>query len=187
MFAVASSRMTILFFLRIARQIQINCRSPLLKFFPPSVIFKLTPLFSSFVVLAFLYNKSSNPAFYNKSKILSSETYSNGSKLNFSVPVNSVGSYGITVTFFRKIYKSIFEISMPSISIEPSNSSTILLKLIQTVDLPAPVLPTTPTFVPGSTTNVKCFRTAGVFGLYFSVTFLNSTSPLLGQSASTSI
>jgi len=175
MLAVASSRITILFFLRIARQIQINCRSPLLRFLPPSVIFMLTPLFSSLVLLEFRYKRSSKPALTNRSRTLSSETCSKGSRLNLSVPVKSVGSYGITVTFLRRTYRSSFEISTPSISISPSNSSTILLRLIQTVDLPAPVLPTTPTFEPGSTTNVSFFSTAGVFGLYFRVTFLNST------------
>ena len=93
----------------------------------------------------------------------------------------------MTVTFLRRTYRSSFAISTPSISIYPSKSSTILLRLMQTVDLPAPVLPTTPTFEPGSTTNVSFFKTAGVFGRYLRVTFLNSTYPREGHNASTSI
>lgn len=72
----------------------------------------------------------------------------NGSRLYLKVPENSVGSYGITVTLSRRTDKSIFEISILSISILPSNNSTILLILMQIVDFPAPVLPTTPIFSP---------------------------------------
>ena len=63
----------------------------------------------------------------------------------------------------------------------PPNISTILLRLIDIVDLPAPVLPTIPTFMPGSTLKLKSFSTVSVLGLYFKDTFLNSISPLYGQ------
>lgn len=64
---------------------------------------------------------------------------------------------------------------MPSISMLPSKSSTMRLKLIQIVDFPAPVLPTTPTFIPAFTKKDKLRSTGSVVGLYFNVTFLNST------------
>ena len=77
------------------------------------------------------------------------------------------------MTFARSYCKSSGEMSSPSISIGPANSSTMRLKLRHIVDLPAPVRPTTPILVLGFTVNVRFFNTAGVVGLYFKVTFVN--------------
>ena len=49
------------------------------------------------------------------------------------------------------------------------------------VDLPAPVLPTIPTFIPGSTVKLKSLRTISVFGLYLNDALQNSTCPLYGH------
>lgn len=77
--------------------------------------------------------------------------------------------------------KGSFEMSMPSISIEPDSSSTILENAMKMVDFPAPVRPTTPTFSPGAILRVKPFSTLSVFGLYLKKISLNSTSPFKGH------
>lgn len=59
---------------------------------------------------------------------------------------------------------------MPSIIIDPSNISTILLIAKDIVLFPAPVLPTTPIFYPFSTLKVNLFKTVSVLGLYFKLT-----------------
>ena len=149
--------------------------SPLLKLLPFSTMSMQIP-FSSLLI------KSSNPASFSKSITLSSEYELSISKLNFNVPVNMVGSQGITVTFFLRQCISTSKIFTSSISISPSIISMILDKDRQIVLLPAPVLPTIPIFSPGLTSNVKFFRTTSVLGLYFKNTFLNSTFPLSGHS-----
>ena len=77
--------------------------------------------------------------------------------------------------------RSILPISMPSISIYPANASTILGIARLIVDLPAPVLPTSPTFLPASILNERPFSTSGRCFRYLSRTSLNSTSPFIGQ------
>ena len=176
MFAVASSRITTQFFLRIARQMQISCFSPELRFLPPSVIFILMPFSDSSPTLYFS-SKSPRPASIRSDSILSTDSFSKGSRLNRRVPVKRVGSWGITVIFSLTFCKSTLRISTPSISIDPDSNSTILLRLKQIVDFPAPVRPTTPTFVPGLTLKLKSFKTTSVVGLYLRKTFLNSTLP----------
>jgi len=76
---------------------------------------------------------------------------------------------------------SIFLMSCPSTEMDPDSSSTILVKAMQRVDLPAPVLPTTPTLWPGSTLKLKSFKARGVLGLYRKLMFLNSIPPCVGQ------
>lgn len=110
-----------------------------------------------------------------------SETFLNGSRLNLSEPLNRVGSCDITVTFLLSIWRSILRISIPSISIFPPQSSTILERERQIVDLPAPVLPTTPTLVPGLTTKLRFLRTISVLGLYLRLALINSTCPYRGH------
>lgn len=150
MFAVASSRITIRLVRRIALQMQISCRSPELRFFPPSEITMLMPRSVS-SAFSDLFNNSFKPALLSSSSIRLSSTLSNGSKLNLREPEKRVGSYGMTVTFSLNFYRSTLAISTPSISTWPSKSSTILLMLIQIVDLPAPVRPTIPILVLGRT------------------------------------
>lgn len=150
MLAVASSRITILFVRKIALQMQISCRSPELRFLPPSEITMLMPR-SEASAFSDLFSKSLRPALCRSSSIRFSSTRSNGSRLNLREPAKRVGSCGITVTFSLNFYRSILAISTPSISTWPPNSSTILLMLIQIVDLPAPVRPTMPILVFGRT------------------------------------
>ena len=57
------------------------------------------------------------------------------------------------------------EMSSPSIKIEPECNSTILVNAIEIVDLPAPVLPTIPTFSPGDTLNESFFKTVSINSL----------------------
>ena len=57
----------------------------------------------------------------------------------------------------------------------------ILVKARVIVLLPAPVLPTTPTFNPPLTLRLSFLSTRSVDGLYLSSTFSNSSYPLVGQ------
>ena len=173
-FAVASSRITTFEDLRIALQMHISCLSPEDRFWPFSVNSVSSPLSS-------LFSRSSSDAFFNTSRILSSEQVLSGSRLKRRVPVNIVGSWGITVMLARRSFRSSLLMSSPSITMEPPTISTIRLRLRQMVDLPAPVLPTTPTFSPGRALKVSWSRTTSVVGLYFKTTSLNSTSPLCGH------
>lgn len=140
-FAVASSKMTNFDFLRIALQMHKSCRSPELKFDPFSEMSCSNP----FGLLSIRVYSWASLINY---KISSSLALFSGSKLNLRVPVNIVGSWGMRVILSLKVSIFISEISRPSTSIEPSNSSTILLIAKQIVLLPAPVLPTTPIFSP---------------------------------------
>ena len=86
--------------------------------------------------------------------------------LKRKVPVNKVGSYGMTVTFERSRCRSTLAMSTPSMKIAPDSNSIILESVSPSVDFPAPVLPTTPTFIPGSAVKVKFLITRSVLGLY---------------------
>jgi len=136
---------------------------------PPSSTRKSSPRLYCFSPLA---SRECKPAFLRTSSTFASSIVLNGSKLNFSVPLNKVGSYGITVIFDLRSLRFNEAISIPSISIEPFSSSIILLSVSAIVDLPAPVRPQMPTFWPGSISNVKSFKTIAVFGLYLNETFL---------------
>ena len=70
----------------------------------------------------------------------------NGSTFSLIVPLNKVESYIIIVIDSLTYYKESVEISIPSIQIVPDAASNILSKVKVIVDLPAPVLPTTPIF-----------------------------------------
>lgn len=135
MLDVASSRITTLDFLRIALHIQINYFSPELRLQPFSWIFILSP--SSAIKLSSL-------AARRIFQIWSSVALFSGSRLYLSVPLNMVGSYGITVILLRRSFKFISAMFMPSTWIVPSQSSMILLRQRQMVLFPAPVLPTIP-------------------------------------------
>jgi hypothetical protein len=104
-----------------------------------------------------------------------------GSKLNLKDPLKIVGSYGMTVIFYRNSFKFNLLISKPSISIIPYSSSRILDRVNAIVDFPAPVLPTIPIFYYGKISNERFDNTIGVLGLYLSETFLNSIFALIGQ------
>ena len=124
---------------------------------------------------------SCKPAFLSSASIVSSANWLLGSRLKRRVPLNKTGSWGTTVSLLRRILRSIFPISIPSISIDPSKASTILGIVRLIVDFPAPVLPTSPTFYPASTLKESPLRTSGRFFRYFNLISLNSISPFKGQ------
>jgi len=70
---------------------------------------------------------------------------------------------------------------IPSISILPEQSSTILDIERHMVDFPAPVRPTTPTLVPGSTTKLRFLSTSSVVGRYLKEALKNSIWPTDGH------
>ena len=118
-FAVASSRMTILFLRSMALMMQISCLSPMLKFFPSSMIMKLRPKLLSIAdktVIPCYYsniscfdlpsNKYSRPAFLIKSMMRSSVDSLKGSIFMRSVPSYIIGSYGIIVILFLRTARS---------------------------------------------------------------------------------
>ena len=117
--AVASSRMTTLFFRKTALQMQIKDFSPEERLSPLSEIFKPNRSESE---------RWSRPAFLRSCSISSSEHLPSGSMLNLKVPVNKDGSYGMMVTFLLSCSSEISLMFSPSISIEPPQISTILVK-----------------------------------------------------------
>ena len=112
-----------------------------------------------------LFSKSERPALSKSCSIAAFECSRNGSTLNLRVPVKSVGSYAMTVIFSLTWLMSISEMLMPSISMRPPHSSTMRERASDIVDLPAPVRPTTPTLMPGLTSNDKSSSTMSVLGL----------------------
>ena len=166
MLAVASSINTTLLFFSIALQIQISCFSPELKFCPFSSIcwYRLS---------WFLSIKFSREASFKSSINSGSEDLFSGSRLNLRVPSKRVGSWGMIAIFSLRFCKLIFKISTPSMNIWPEAASTILQRARQRVDLPAPVLPTTPIFWFACILNEMLFRTSSVSCLYFILKSLN--------------
>lgn len=175
MFAVASSSSTILLLLKMARHIQSNCFSPALKFSPPCETWNLSPLSLS------LLSRLPRSAFCNSDKISSSVLLFWGSMLKRRLPVNKVGSCGITVIFYRNKGRARSLMSSPSIIIEPLSSSTMRLNARQIVLFPAPVLPTMPTFWPYSALKERPLSTISVPGLYLKQTWSNAMLPFYGH------
>lgn len=88
-FAVASSKITILFYLKMALQIHINYFSPTERLVPPSSIFKSKPEGPDCLPR---FNNSSKPAFTSTCSSFSFVVVEKGSRLYLSVPLKSVGS-----------------------------------------------------------------------------------------------
>mmetsp|Transcript_19660 Transcript_19660/g.40463 ORF Transcript_19660/g.40463 Transcript_19660/m.40463 type:complete len:330 (+) Transcript_19660:480-1469(+) len=104
------------------------------------------------------------------------------SRLDARVPANKTGSCGIIARLSRSCFIDIDRISIPSISIVPSDSiSTIRNRVRSRLLFPDPVRPTTPKVLPGGTERVTPFNTNGADGLYFIETFLNEIPPFHGQ------
>ena len=165
MLAVASSKIIILFLLRIALTMHINCFSPVLR---------VSLLISSF--------RWSRPAFLRRLVMTEVLWMEVGSILNCKLPLKMTGSYGITVIFSLNTFNSTFEISTWSIEIDPYETSSILVRASARVDFPDPVLPTTPIFSPPATLKLIPFKTRSRLGRYFTSTVLNMIVPSLGQS-----
>ena len=67
----------------------------------------------------------------------------------------------------RRVLSPIWEMSTLSMKMEaPSSHSTSLKRAWSREDLPAPVRPTIPTFIPGSTLKERFFKTSSKFSLY---------------------
>lgn len=82
------------------------------------------------------------------------------------MPSKRVGSWGIIPNLERKSLNPKVTMSTPSITMRPPEGSTSRNKAWMRVDLPLPVLPTTPTFSPPEIVNVMPFNTIGVVGRY---------------------
>ena len=178
----------ILFFLKMALQMQISYFSPELKFPPFSLISRSRPFFA-LPSLDFgpsasslhLLKTSPRPAFKSNWIISSSWSSPFGSILNLRVPVNNVESYGMMV--MCSLTSSSFMLLMfrPSISILPDSNSTILVKARLIVLFPAPVRPTIPILWPAEISKDNFLSTKSVFGLYLSSTSLKVILPKAGH------
>ena len=89
--------------------------------------------------------------------------------------------------FDLKECKPILATSIPSIITFPLSTSTILYSAIVKDDLPAPVLPQTPTFSPPLISKLTPFKTKSRLGLYLAETFWKESDPLEGHDASGSV
>lgn len=150
MFAVASSRIKILLFFRIARARQTNWRWPELKFEPHSETVVSRPPGRFFIVS---FNSTWNIAwgYFCGEEIKSLFTCSNafqmspsdfspsGSKFDRRLPTNNIGSWGIIEIFWRNVCKPKSLRSTPSISIIPSTTANWKIACVMLV-LPAPDL-----------------------------------------------
>eukprot|EP00350_Pseudokeronopsis_sp_OXSARD2_P008658 CAMPEP_0170562656 /NCGR_PEP_ID=MMETSP0211-20121228/61721_1 /TAXON_ID=311385 /ORGANISM="Pseudokeronopsis sp., Strain OXSARD2" /LENGTH=92 /DNA_ID=CAMNT_0010879807 /DNA_START=512 /DNA_END=790 /DNA_ORIENTATION=+ len=88
------------------------------------------------------------------------------------------GLCGMKAMFFLNKWSPTSFVFTPSISMLPSSSMFVNLKRACNMeDFPAPVLPTTPTFIPASTLKFTPFKEGGKWSLYFMITFLNSMFP----------
>ena len=152
---------------------QINWRSPALRLAPASV---------NFLSRLSLLRRTSRPASFTKSFKVSSGILPVGSKLNLRVSSKITGSCGINVMLSLNSWRLILEVSTLSIFITPLYSSMIRDSANPIVDFPAPVLPTTPTFIPGSTSNEIFLRTKSVSGRYLTSTPSKDICPEEGQS-----
>lgn len=81
----------------------------------------------------------------------------------------------------RSSSKLILEISLPSIKICPSAAYRILSKHNMIVDLPDPVLPTTPSLCPPVIVKLRPLSTRSKFFLYLHFKLIKSILPLSGQ------
>lgn len=83
--------------------------------------------------------------------------------------------------FFLRAWRPTVEISMLSISIEPSSSSQRRKSVWRIDDFPAPVRPTMPTFIFGRIVMFRFLMLGSRVFLYLIVTFLNWMFPLVGH------
>lgn len=95
------------------------------------------------------------------SHISLSEYCCSGSKFVLTVPSNIAGSCGMMLSLDLKSWSPILQISTSSITMLPSLGSTTLKMACMRVDLPLPVLPTTPTFFLPGNVQLMFFRTDG--------------------------
>ena len=89
-----------------------------------------------------------------------------------------VGSWSIIVRLDLKSFKWYSSMPFPSNRMLPSAGSMILSKQLRRVDLPAPVLPTIPTFSPSLILRLIFLRMMGRSLRYLAEKFWNSMAPL---------
>lgn len=139
MLAVASSINMILLFLSTALAIHNSYFSPALKLSPPSVRWVSNP---DWLLTNSLRQHSPN-AYITSSSLL----IPYGSKFALTVPSNMVASCIIMVTDSLSYVNVTSVILIPSMDMLPWDVSNMRNIARVIVDLPAPVLPTTPNFV----------------------------------------
>eukprot|EP00965_Chrysotila_dentata_P095179 3146420-Pleurochrysis_carterae.AAC.1 len=140
--AVASSSTRTRDCLSSARHMQTSCRCPTDRFAPRGSIGICSPP---------LWASDASAHWSSAAHTSASVRSSNGSRLARSVPEKSTGSCGMIESCLRSVLSAIVEISTPSIAMAPPESSTSLKSATRMDDLPAPVLPTSPTFSPART------------------------------------
>ena len=110
---------------------------------------------------------SLNPDCARTSQSSSSLAVSKGSRFNLMVPLKMKGVWGMTDKCWRRECRPIWRTLLPSISYtDPLSGSMILKSAWMKDDLPAPVLPTIPTFYPAFTLKDTSLRISGRFYRY---------------------
>ena len=98
--------------------------------------------------------------------ISSSEYRPRGSRFVLMLPLKSVGSWGMMLSFVLKSFNPIEHMLIPSMRMSPLDGSTKRNKALISVLFPLPVLPTTPTLLPSLNVQVIPLRTNGALGRY---------------------
>mmetsp|Transcript_13386 Transcript_13386/g.23033 ORF Transcript_13386/g.23033 Transcript_13386/m.23033 type:complete len:234 (+) Transcript_13386:339-1040(+) len=138
---VASSRTRIRALRSSTRARHTSCFWPEERFVPPSETGISRP---SGAVSTSLLKLTLSSTLYRSS----SECSLNGSRLLRMVPEKRTGSCGMMDNFDRRSRRPMRPVSMPSMTMEPLAGSTNRNRDCTSVDFPAPVRPTTPTFSP---------------------------------------
>mmetsp|Transcript_119214 Transcript_119214/g.344841 ORF Transcript_119214/g.344841 Transcript_119214/m.344841 type:complete len:201 (-) Transcript_119214:1183-1785(-) len=152
--AVASSKIRIRDFRKMALAAQTSCIWPTDKLSPPAVILKPKP--SSFNRKNSASCTSSSVS-HNSASVRSLK----GSRLNCSEPVKPTGSCGMIARRRLKTWRPRVEVSTPSMKMQPPSKGHIRKSACNNELFPAPVRPTTPKLVPPGTAKEMPFRTDG--------------------------
>mmetsp|Transcript_35370 Transcript_35370/g.119738 ORF Transcript_35370/g.119738 Transcript_35370/m.119738 type:complete len:203 (+) Transcript_35370:238-846(+) len=137
--AVASSQTRRFAPLSKARAKQSSCASPPDTSSPPARIARSGP------------SASRSPARASASRSAPSFAFPKGSRFDRTVPENSVAACGTTATPRRNTASGSAATSTPSIRTRPPARGASRSSAVTSVDLPAPVRPTTPQRLPGAT------------------------------------
>lgn len=100
------------------------------------------------------------------SQISSSECRLRGSTLLLTLPLKSVGFWGMMLSFILRSLSPMLQISRSSMSIRRLYGSIRQNSAIKSVVFSLPVLPTTPILFPSENVQVIPRRTVGAFGPY---------------------
>ena len=124
---------------------------------------------------------AASPTFTSVASISSSVTSPNGARLRRTVPLNSRGRWGITLTARLNVSRPSVETSTPSNVTRPLVSSLTRRSKETSEDLPDPVRPMTPIFSPCRIEKETSSTAGGRSGLYTSVTLEKTMEPLDGH------